>query len=490
MTKPRRLTRKFILYIVVFGGLVAIALSAAQLFLEYKEERNLVKFQLMQIQETNLASITEALWINDDKQLDILLDGLIRLPNISYLQVHHNGNVLMEKGKPEGKQLVTRELKLIHKHKDENHNIGTLKITATLDNLTSEYLNKAITSVFLNIFIIFIIVGYVYFLFYFIFLRHVFSIVDFANNFNVKGNRAPLSLNRSHTDDEISDLRTSLNSMVSRVTTVVDELEVNRTEIRLLNQELESRVRARTAELKSAMENVVEANKAKSYFMASMSHELRTPLNSVLGFADMIEGQYLGPMGNDKYVDYAKDIKKSGRHLLGMINEILDVERIEAGEFELSLENVDVPEIVSDCQKIHAQHADQKDILLDIHVADQIPPLYADRRAVLQVLINLITNAIKFTPNGGTVTLSAMASDQHHQLIVSDTGIGIPGDHIPTLTKPFTRHSSDPHLSQDGVGLGLAITKSLIDLHHGSLDIASDVGKGTTITVTLPNTLA
>jgi len=236
-----------------------------------------------------------------------------------------------------------------------------------------------------------------------------------------------------------------------------------------------------------AMDNVVKANQAKSEFMASMSHELHTPLNSVLGFAGLMSEQILGPLGNDKYVEYAKDIADSGRHLLDMVNDILDIERIEAGKYDLKIENIDIPELVHECIQPLSLRADRAGVSLGVSDAGDLPPLHADRRALLQVLINLVTNAVRFTGKGGEIVIGVSASNSHHVFEVRDTGIGIPEEIIPKLTDPFTQHESDLHISRDGVGLGLAICKSLVELHDGELNIESELGKGTVVSMTLPS---
>ncbi len=242
--------------------------------------------------------------------------------------------------------------------------------------------------------------------------------------------------------------------------------------------------------LQSAMDELVRATQAKSDFMASMSHELRTPLNAIMGFAEMIANQYLGPIENQRYTNYGRLIMRSGAHLLEMVNDILDIERIAAGKYVLTIQEVSIGEVIYECCTFVGHRADEGGINLDISVPKNLPTCPADRRALLQLLINLMTNAIKFTPEDGKVLLSAKTNDTQHIIEVRDTGIGIPEDKLPTITDPFTRHGIDPTIAQDGVGLGLSICNSLVDLHGGRLTIESEVGKGTTVTVRLPRTHA
>lgn len=238
--------------------------------------------------------------------------------------------------------------------------------------------------------------------------------------------------------------------------------------------------------LQMAMHEVIKATQAKSEFMANMSHELRTPLNAILGFSDMISNQYLGPVGNEQYVTYAKDIENSGKHLLGLVNDILDIEQIETGHYELEKENFDVLEIGKEAVKLLQRRAEVDGVTVKMLISGDLKPLYADRKAILQIIVNLLTNAVKFTDAGGEITLTIAITETAHRFIIADTGIGIPENKIPGLTDPFSRHQPDPHVSQEGVGLGLAICDQLTGLHGGTLEIESKVGQGTTVTVTLP----
>jgi signal transduction histidine kinase len=253
---------------------------------------------------------------------------------------------------------------------------------------------------------------------------------------------------------------------------------------------LEEEVALRTRDATEALAEAEQASQAKSEFLATMSHELRTPLNAILGFSDIISHQYLGPHGEKKYMEYAEDIHSSGEHLLELVNDLLDISAIEAGKQSLNKEMLTVNEMVAESFNAVGRKAQEKDIELLTEISETLPPLYADKRAIRQILLNLLTNAVKFTLDGGRITVSAKAAKQKIILKVADTGQGIPAERLPNLTEPFTKGAVEPHKTVDGWGLGLAITKSLIDLHDGKLDIASKVGKGTTVRVTLPNTKA
>ncbi|MBT7943680.1 MAG: HAMP domain-containing histidine kinase, partial [Alphaproteobacteria bacterium] len=220
--------------------------------------------------------------------------------------------------------------------------------------------------------------------------------------------------------------------------------------------------------------------------LATMSHEFRTPLNAILGFADILSNQYLGPIGKSKYLEYATDIQDSGNYLLELVNDLLDLSTIEAGKQNLQKEPVSIEELIEDCSHIISEQAKLKNITFSANYSTWLPSIFGDPRSLKQILLNLFSNAVKFTPEGGDVTVSVLSENDEVILTVVDTGIGIDPEKIPLLTDPFVKAHEDPYLSNQGTGLGLTITKSLINLHDGTLDIASELGQGTTVTVMLP----
>ncbi len=239
-------------------------------------------------------------------------------------------------------------------------------------------------------------------------------------------------------------------------------------------------------ELQSALVDAERANQAKSEFMATMSHEFRTPLNAILGFSEMLRSQYFGPLGADNYKIYANDIHISGERMLELVNDMLDIAAIEAGKRPMINEDVDIGDILSECIKNFEPPAKDSGIELSLNVPEPSPSLYADRRSITQIVLNILSNSIKFTKPNGTIATSVMATDKEITIRVSDTGIGIAPDKLSTVTDPFTQTYSDPHIAQKGTGLGLSIVKSLVEAHNGELNIESEVGKGTIVTVTFP----
>ncbi|UDF03159.1 ATP-binding protein [Asticcacaulis sp. AND118] len=230
-----------------------------------------------------------------------------------------------------------------------------------------------------------------------------------------------------------------------------------------------------------------QANHAKSEFLANMSHELRTPLNAINGFSEIMAGEMFGPLGHARYKEYATDIHSSGQHLLALINDILDMSKIEAGKLTLKFEPVSVEEVVDDTLRLVRQRAEKAGLKMRVHLP-QLPDIQADYRALKQVLLNILTNAIKFTPSGGTITVSAVPTDSFLHLYVADTGIGIAPKDMERLARPFEQIENQFSRTKEGTGLGLALTKSLIEMHSGRLEVDSHVGQGTTVSVILPFT--
>ncbi len=254
--------------------------------------------------------------------------------------------------------------------------------------------------------------------------------------------------------------------------------------IGLLLAREERRLHAETA-LRGALHEAQTANRHKSIFLAAMSHELRTPLNAIMGFSEIIRDQHLGPLP-PKYKEYASDIHNSGRELLALISDILDVTSIEVGKRPIRKEAVSLSEVVRECVKGAALSGAKRGIAVAAEIAEPAPMLHADRRAVYQMVQNLLDNALKFTGSGGRITLTTVRRQGEVAIRVTDTGIGIGKEDIIRVTEPFARGASDPYVTNDGVGLGLAIVKSLVEAHDGHLEIASERGKGTAVEVTLP----
>jgi signal transduction histidine kinase len=249
-----------------------------------------------------------------------------------------------------------------------------------------------------------------------------------------------------------------------------------------------AKVRAETAREEAivARDAAERANRLKSMFLATMSHELRTPLNAIIGFSELMHKELYGPLGDPRYHEYCGLVRRAGHHLLSLINDVLDMSKIEAGKFELHRQAFDLREVVRDCMDLMLDQASKGGVALCEETGDRPLRIEADRRAMKQILLNLLSNAVKFTPCGGRVSVRAWMADGTMTLAVADTGIGIPADQVARLGNPFVQIRSSAGASHEGTGLGLALVRALTEIHDGSLSIESAAGQGTTVSIAIP----
>jgi PAS domain S-box-containing protein len=241
------------------------------------------------------------------------------------------------------------------------------------------------------------------------------------------------------------------------------------------------------AKLRAALSRAEAASAAKSQFLATMSHELRTPLNAIIGLSEMISGEVMGPVGNARYADYVRDIHRAGRHLLDLVTDVLDTSRIEAGGYRLVLGPIQAKDVIDETYRIVAPLAAERGVRLSNAVGADLPAIRGDRRALKQILINVMSNAVKYTLSGGSITIRGDAETGFVAIVVADTGTGISAEDMPRVIEPFYR-AGDVYTSgaAGGAGLGLSIAHGLMQAHGGSLAIASKLGEGTTVTLRFP----
>ncbi|WP_339914827.1 ATP-binding protein [uncultured Brevundimonas sp.] len=256
--------------------------------------------------------------------------------------------------------------------------------------------------------------------------------------------------------------------------TTVNQLEISREELSQLARKYEV-----------AMTRAEAANQAKSEFLANMSHELRTPLNAINGFSEIMEAEMFGPLGDARYKGYAADILQSGQHLLSLINDILDMAKIEAGKLTLHYEKVSLQELCEDAIRLMRGKIQESGLTLSLDAPD-LPEIDADHRGLKQIMLNLISNAVKFTPEGGDIIVALRSEEGRVRVAVTDTGIGIAPEDVARLARPFEQVEGQHSKTTQGTGLGLSLTRSLIELHHGEMVIDSEPGRGTTVSFALP----
>jgi len=253
----------------------------------------------------------------------------------------------------------------------------------------------------------------------------------------------------------------------------------------------DQQLKKQNIDLEKAKDAAEGANRAKSQFLANISHELRTPLNAIIGFSSILMNQLFGPLGDRKYLEYAKDINDSGAHLLDIINDILDLSKAEAGKLTLAFEEVHVGKSVNKCMTILAERAEKGKVSITLDIPKMLPPLVADRLRFIQILLNVISNAIKFTDQGGRVHVSARTMETagettHFVVTVQDTGIGMSKEDLNKAFQSFGQVDSGLNRKYEGTGLGLPLTRKLMELHYGKIEMESELGQGTTVRLIFP----
>ncbi len=243
-------------------------------------------------------------------------------------------------------------------------------------------------------------------------------------------------------------------------------------------------MREQEASLLKAKEQAETASRSKSDFLANISHELRTPLNAIIGFSELIRDELAGPPNSPKYKEYIGDIHNSGMHLMELINDILDLSKAEAGMIEGANRLVDTVEIVEACVKLMRPKAERAYVKLSANYPEDMPLLWADPKHLRQILLNLVSNAVKFTPEGGSVDVKMIINEKGLTLSVKDTGIGMNPDDVPKAMSPFGQIDSSLSRKYNGTGLGLPLTKRLMDYYGGDLNIKTAPNKGTTVSIT------
>src|SRR5262249_17757319 len=248
-----------------------------------------------------------------------------------------------------------------------------------------------------------------------------------------------------------------------------------------------ARIERHDASLTTARLEAEAASRAKSSFLATMSHELRTPLNAILGFSEIMMTETFGPLGSANYRDYTRDIYDSGMHLLNVINDVLDLSKVEAGRLELSRADIDVEDTVDAALRFFRERSKKAGLTVTAAIEPGLPPLFADERVLRQCILNLVSNAIKFTPSGGSVAVAVHGeAGGRTALSGSGNGGGLAEADIPRVLTPFSQADNAYVRKQEGTGLGLPLVKSFIELHGGTFAIASELGVGTTVTVRFP----
>ncbi|MEQ8667211.1 MAG: ATP-binding protein [Rhodospirillales bacterium] len=478
---PRTAQGRFLVYLLVsFLVFLSVVLTVFGVLSFQRAEQQLDR----RIERVALAQsevIANSLWHLDYDRVDVVLRAITTDPDIIGASVHdESGQMLASAGTPgaevsDGIREVVRDVVRITRSGEQA--IGTLTLRYGDGAVRAELRRDFAFQVALAFLLLIGALLIAHLIHRQIVMTPVRKLLDAVTSPREGTERAIVNWD---SPDEFGTLVRSFNDMQKREQSAEEELRAGR-------DMLEQAVRERTADLEAAMRDAERANQSKSEFLATMSHEFRTPLNAIIGFSELLRNEILGPIEHPQYKEYVKDIHISGERMLSLVNDVLDIATIEAGKRSFDLAEVDIAETAAECIRELGVAATWKNVQVSYDAPGALGTMLTDRRSLQQILINILSNAVKFTESGGEISLVVTRTDDGAIFTVTDTGIGIPPDMIESLTEPFTQAVSNPHLAREGTGLGLSIVKSLLDGLGGSLAIDSTVGKGTRVTVTVPD---
>lgn len=354
--------------------------------------------------------------------------------------------------------------------------IGFIYIESSLEQVAS-YIEKQ-TRIGLSVVVAVLIISYLMAtIFQRTISRPLLNLAETARQISI---RKDYNIRAAYDGDMEKEFKNELVILTSSFNEMLTEIEAREQQLKQQNTELEK-----------AKESAESANRAKSHFLANISHELRTPLNAIIGFSSILMNQLFGPMGDQKYLEYARDINESGTHLLDIINDILDLSKAEAGKLLLNYEEVHIGKAINKSITIVAERAAKSQIAITTDIPKMLPPLVADRLRLIQVILNILSNAVKFTDEGGSVHIAVRLLETdgevtHFVITTKDTGIGMAKEDIEKAFQRFGQVDSGLNRKYEGTGLGLPLTKKLMELHHGDIVIDSEPGAGTLVTLTFP----
>ncbi|MBI3706345.1 MAG: PAS domain S-box protein [Proteobacteria bacterium] len=580
--------------VLLFSSIVTLTLTVLQLYLDYRREVGTIETRLDEIERSYLGSLGEGLWNLDQDQLELQLNGILRLPEIRAAEIRETGarrNPLsVSVGERGTHSVIAREFPLVHVVQGTRQSIGIFYVEATLTEVYRELVDRALIILVSQGAKTFLVSFFIIYIFHRLVTRHLVAIAEFVGGYDFVRPSPRFGLERRppKAEDELDKVVAAFNGLCASLQRAYDDLRLSEQRFRdyaetesdwfwesgpeheftyiserlsafgvdrdyligkrrtdaardlesdpekwrehvdtlerhepfrdfvykiqrndgsLIHVSVSGRpvfdaerrfsgyrgvARDVTAAMRAdrvlheAKAHAEAASQAKSEFLANMSHELRTPLNAIIGLSEMIKTEMLGPVANEHYRTYAGDIHASGLHLLGIVNEVLDVAKIEAGKIELDKRDVALGNMVTDVLRTLGTQASAAGLTLAAAIAPDLPPAHADEEAIRRILFNLLSNALKFTPRGGAITVSvSQIPSGDIELSVADTGIGIAAEDLAKLMQPFTQIENVYQRKHQGTGLGLTLVRSLVELHGGSIKIDSMPDHGTVVTVRL-----
>jgi signal transduction histidine kinase len=458
---------------------LVIVVSVIEVFNRHNESAALSR-KLDALVVAHAAGVAPSVWILDNDRMSLVLKSIIADPEVSgaFLQDEF-GSVLSAEGKiatPTNADLQRSEV-IRYQPSGSDQIIGRLTITLT-DALVVKAQQKRLT----------IALGFALVLSMLIVLS---ALIANRWSIGIPLNRLLNSIQDDHAGQRHKNVDWDSNDEIGTVIKAFNDLQqrqqVHEKDLRSARDNLEQRVRDRTMELVSARDEARAAQRSMSHFLAGVSHELRTPLNAILGMSEVMSGGQLGEVENKKHLEYVNDIHHSGQYLLDLINDILDLSKIESSQMEVNDSVFNVGDAIEDAIRLSDQSGQEATPHMKFDKPDSPIFITADKRLITQIAVNLLSNAIKFTPKGGNVASSVFLGENGEcHITVSDTGCGIAEDELDRVMEPFVQ-SRDPYLrNSEGTGLGLSLVKAMTELHDGVVTLSSVLGEGTTVQVSLP----
>ena len=473
---------QLITYMIVFSSLITVFMTGFQLFLDYQRDVNLIDDQLRDIPRVHFKTLKSALWRSDISTIQAQIEGILQIQDIEYVAVIEKGSVLVSVGREQLDNVVTKAYPIFYPYRGSDVEIGTFIVSASLEGIYKRLFDKAWVILISNAIKTFFVAGFMFLLYYRLNTRHLHHIAEYIQDI-YKGKKGllgeDLRLERDenkYNKDELDTVVTAINQMRHNINELLAESHHHR-------EHLEETVEERSLELINALNVAESANNTKSDFLSSMSHELRTPLNAILGFAQMLklDEDELSSIQQDN----VNEILDAGSHLLALINDILDLSKIESGKLELSIERVSVEEIIEQCLSLMQPIAADKPVTIINNFNCTGCAVSADETRLKQVIINLLSNAVKYNVTNGLLRIDCNVKGRNIlRISISDQGAGIQKQDIPKLFNSFERLNEDNNV--EGTGIGLVISKHLMTLMKGEIGVISTIGEGSTFWIELP----
>lgn len=498
---------------VIIAFAVGFVLSAGQVYLDYLEEGGVLDQKVQESLKVAENAATRAVLILDSELAQEVVSGLMVYDYVAEAAILDDLGSVLAGSSRDTNSLSSNSVNyarvLIEDTSTHEYRLnlpdsmaerpGSLRVVIDRAVGLQSFFARATTTFLSGLVRNMLLVMLLYFAFHQGLTKPLTQIVEEVSDIDPeRPGEQRITVHKRHKDDEVGMLAQQINLSFDAVQVLLDNhrstnkaLSSSEETLRKRSWELEQeveRARQTSVELIMTKEQAEAANRAKSVFLANVSHELRTPLNAIIGFSSIMSDQMFGPIGHDKYREYLKDIRSSSEHLSDVLGEVLDLAKIEAGQFQMEEEYVDVPRMLRESQALIAGQASQKSIGVDLEMPDSLPLIYGDRLRLKQSVLNLLTNAVKFTPEKSkNVRLeTGLTKEGDLTISVQDRGIGIPEEEQEIIFAPFVRSSTALSRNHEGTGLGLSLVKAFVDMHDGDVSVESSDQSGTKFTILIP----